>query len=66
MVNDTICTPNPVEGVTSQDKSQDLEVKIGHQWIYQIDGHLKYTVKIGAKWFMDDKFKRLEWLSQRP
>ena len=42
------------------------KLKIGPNWVVQMDNDTKHTSKVVAKWLKDNKVKVLEWSSQSP
>uniref|UniRef100_A0AAZ3PHT6 Tc1-like transposase DDE domain-containing protein n=1 Tax=Oncorhynchus tshawytscha TaxID=74940 RepID=A0AAZ3PHT6_ONCTS len=47
-------------------KTSVRKLKLGCQWVFQMDNDPKHTSKVVAKWLKDNKVKVLEWPSQSP
>jgi hypothetical protein len=47
-------------------KTSVRKVKLGRNWVFQIDNDTKHASNVVAKWLKDNKVKVLEWPSQSP
>ena len=47
-------------------KTSVKKLKLGREWVFQMDNDPKHTSKVVAKWLKDNKVKVLEWPSQSP
>ena len=47
-------------------KTSVRKLKLGRQWVFQMDNDPKHTSKVVAKWLKDNKVKVLDWPSQSP
>ena len=43
-------------------KTSVRKLKLGRQWVFQMDKYPKHTSKVVAKWLKDNTVKVLEWL----
>ena len=47
-------------------KTSVIKLKLGRNWVFQMDNDPKHTSKVVAKWLKDNTFKVLEWPSKIP
>ena len=47
-------------------KTSVRKLKLGREWVFQMDNDPKHTSKVVEKWLKENKVKVLEWPSQSP
>ena len=70
------CALPKIDGIMRQEHFVDIlkqylktsvrKLKLGRQWVFQMDNDSKHTSKVVAKWLKDNKVKVLEVPSQSP
>ena len=57
---------NDVDILKQHIKTSVSKLKLGREWVFQMDNDPEHTSKVMAKWLKDNKVKVLQWPSQSP
>ena len=63
-IDGTMRKENYVDILKQHLKTSVRKLKIGREWVFQMDNDPKHTSNVVAKWLKDNKVKVLEWPSQ--